>query len=71
MGMVWFLFALVIVDQFNVKYVRTLKAKDNPPVRPNGNRSEPFQIAFERMKAVAGQVKFLRGGCLIENCKNF
>ena len=61
----------MIVDQFNVKCIPTLKAEYNPPVRPNCNRPEAFQIAFERMKAVAGQVKFLRGGCLIENCKNF
>lgn len=53
------LFRLVIVDQFNVKRIPALKAENNAPVRPNGNRPKPLKIAFERMKAVTGQVKFL------------
>ncbi len=71
MGIVWFLFCLVIVDQFNVKRIRTLKAENNAPVRPNRNRPKPFEIALERIKAVAGQVKFLWGCRVIENGKNF
>ena len=30
--------ALVVVDQFNVKCIRALKAEDNSPVRPHRNR---------------------------------
>jgi hypothetical protein len=61
----------VVVDQFNVKRIRAVKAENNAPVRPNGIRPQPFKIAFERMKAVAGQVKFLWASRVIENGKNF
>ncbi len=65
------LFRLVIVDQFNVKRIRALKAKNDSPVRPHANRPKPFKIALEPMKPVAGQVKSLWGRRPIENGKNF
>jgi hypothetical protein len=55
MGMVLLLF-LVVVGQFNVKGVRSFKTKNNASVGPHRHGPEAFQIAFERMKMITGEV---------------
>ena len=54
-GMVVALLTLVVVDQFNVKRIRTLKAENNAPVRPHRNRPKTLQVAFQRVKPVSGE----------------
>ena len=58
-----FLLPLVVVDQFNVKGVGSFKAENDAPVGPYGYGPQPFQIAFERVKAIAGEdLRVLRRG---------
>jgi hypothetical protein len=69
MGMVFFSL-LMVVDQFNVKGVCPFKAEDDAPVRPYGDGPKPFQVAFERMQPIPGDVESLWCGGRIENRKN-
>src|SRR5579862_3274465 len=52
-----FSFSLVVVDQFNVESVFSLKPENNAPVCPDGHRPETAQLPLERMQAIAGKVK--------------
>jgi hypothetical protein len=55
----------VIVDQCNVKRTHANKPENDTPVRPHGHGPKPSEVAFERVKAIAGKVKMLRGrGCI-------
>src|ERR1700722_2127797 len=55
---------LVVVDQFNVKSIGAVEAKINSPIRSHRHRPKPLPFAFERMKAIPGNVESLgrRGG---------
>src|SRR5208283_1494750 len=60
MGMSFLL--LVVVDQFNVKGVSSFKTENNAPVGAYRHRPQPFQIAFERVKAIPWNIQSLRHG---------
>ena len=47
MVMAWFL--SVVIDIINFLRV-SIKAKNHPPVGPNGHRPKAFHLAFERMQ---------------------
>ncbi len=66
----FFPFALVIIDQFNVMGVRALEAENNTPVCSHTDRPKPLKVSFEWMQAIARQVKLLRGCRSIENGQN-
>jgi hypothetical protein len=66
-----FPFYLVIVGQFNVKRIGALEAEDDSPIRPHANRPKPSKLAFERMQAIAGEIKLMRGRRVIEDSQNF
>jgi hypothetical protein len=64
-------FALsVVVDQFNVKSVGSFEAKNDAPIRPHRDRPKPLPFAFERMKAIPGNVESLRRSSRIEGRGN-
>jgi len=65
-----FSFSLVVVDQFNIECVFSLKSENNAPVCPHRHRPETAQPALERMQAVAGKVKRLWRRGLIETTQN-
>jgi hypothetical protein len=56
----------MVVDQFNVKGIRSLKTKNDAPVGPHGHGPKPFQVTFERVQTISGQVYFLRGSCIVK-----
>ena len=62
---------LVIVDQFDIKRIGALETEYDSPIRAHGNGPKPFEVALERMQAVAGQVKFLRHRRVIEDSQYF
>src|SRR5579859_1672106 len=66
----WNFSSLMVVGQFNVKGILALKAEHDAPVGPHGHRPESFQVAFQRVQAIAGQVESLRRGSRIENRKD-
>ena len=68
MGMSFF--PLVVIDKFNVKGVGSFKTEDNAPVGAYRHRPQPFQIAFERVKAIPWNIQSLRRGSGVENRKN-
>jgi len=68
MGMLFF--PLVVIDQFNVKGVISFKTEDNAPVGAYRHRPQPFQIAFERVKAIPWNVESLWHGGGVENRKD-
>src|SRR6266702_3522543 len=53
-------FVLVVVDQFNIESVFSLKSENDAPVCPHRHRPEPAKLALERMQAIAGEVEGLR-----------
>ena len=56
---------LMIINQFDVMGVAFLKAKNNAPVGPHGDRPVSLPVAFEWMEAIAGKIESLRrGGCV-------
>src|SRR5438309_12003645 len=59
--------SLVIVDQFNVQGVRSFKTENDAPVGPHRYGSQPLQVAFEWMQAIAGNFQSSRRGGGIEN----
>src|ERR1019366_1077247 len=50
----------VVVNQFNVKGIGALEAKNDTPIRPHRDRPKPFPFAFERVKAIPGNIESLR-----------
>ena len=70
MGMVYFPFLLMVVDQFNVKDVIPFKAENDAPVGPHRHGPEAPQITFERVQPIAGKVERLWPRGLIETGKN-
>src|SRR5216683_329298 len=63
MGMVFcslLVACLVVVGQFNVKRIRSFKAKDNTPICPHSDRPKTLQSAFQRMQAITRKVHGLR-----------
>src|SRR5260370_13140936 len=64
-------FALVVVDQFNVKRIGTFEPKNNTPVCPHGYRPETLPVAFQRMKAITREIQLLRSHGVIKNRQNF
>ena len=60
-------FALVVIDQFNVKRIHTLKKEDDTQVRAHGNRPKPPEVAFQRVKPVPRNVEGLRRARIVEN----
>ena len=61
----------MIVNQFHVKCIRIFKAENDSSVCPHANRPKPFQIALERVEAIAGERKLVRGSSFIENGQDF
>ena len=62
-----FSFCLVVVGQFNVESVSPLKTENDTPIGPHRYGPQPLQVAFERVKAIPGNVESLRRGGGIEN----
>ncbi len=60
----------MIVDQFNVERIFSLKTEDDPPVCPYRHRPETAKLALERMQAIAWEVERLRRRGLIEAAQN-
>ena len=60
----------MVVDQFNVKGIRSFKTENYAPVGPHGYRSQPLQVAFEWVQAIAGNIQSLRRGGGVENRQN-
>jgi hypothetical protein len=60
----------VIVDVIHVKGVTSLEAKDDAPVRPDGNGPEAFKIARQAVQSKARQVHIFRPSCSVENGKD-
>src|SRR6202034_2993124 len=46
-------FSSVVVDQFNIESVFSLKSENNAPVCPHCHRPEAAQPALKRMQAIA------------------
>src|ERR1017187_718865 len=65
-----FSFSLVVVDQFNIESIFSLKSENDAPVCAYRHRPETAQSAFKRMEAIAGKVKGLRRRGLIETTQN-
>ena len=53
----WF---LVVIDQFNINCVGFFKTKHDTRVGPHCHGPKPLQIAFQRVKTIAGEIKRLR-----------
>jgi hypothetical protein len=56
----------VVIDQIDVGGT-ILKAKDNPPVCPHGDRPKALAVAYERVEAEARQVHVFRCLGAVEN----
>lgn len=50
----------MVVDQFNVESIGRFEAKNDSPICPHRNRPKPFPCAFERVKAIPGNIESLR-----------
>ena len=61
---------LVVVGQFNVKRIRSFKAKDDTSVCPHSDRPKAFQSAFQRMQAITRKVHGLRRLRFVEPGEN-
>src|ERR1019366_10814834 len=61
---------LVVIDQFNVEGVSPFKTEHNAPVGAYRHRPQPFQIAFERVKAIPWNIQSLRHGGGVEDRKD-
>src|SRR5579859_1051075 len=59
--------SLMVVNQFNVEGILSVKAEYDAPIGPDGHGPESFQVAFQRVQAIAGQVESLRRCGGIEN----
>ena len=47
----------MVIHQVNVVRVAVLEAEDDPPISRHGDAPEPLQVAFERMEAIAVNIK--------------
>src|ERR1035441_4850798 len=55
----------VVIDQFNVESVRSFKTENNAPIGAYRHRPQPFQLAFELVKAIPGNIQSLRRGGVV------
>jgi hypothetical protein len=60
----------MVVSQFNVKGVLSLKSEDDAPIGPHGHRPESLQVALQRVRAIARQIESLWRCRRIENRKD-
>jgi len=60
----------MVVNHFNVKGILSLKAENDAPIGPDAHGPESFQVAFQRVQAIARQIESLRRGSRIENRKD-
>jgi hypothetical protein len=70
MVIILFSFALMVVDQFNIESIFSLKSENNAPVCPHRHRPETGQLTLERMQAITGKVERPRRRGLIEATQN-
>jgi hypothetical protein len=61
----------VVIDQFDIEGVVTLKPKHDAPVRTHGYGPESLQVALKRVQSIAGQVKSLWRFGIIKDSQNF
>lgn len=60
----------MVVDQFNVKCVRPLKAEHDAPIRTHGQRPQSLQVTLERVQPIARNIQSLRRRSRIQNRKD-
>lgn len=61
---------LVVVNQFDVDGIRSIKTENNAPICPDRDRPKPLQVAFKRMQTITWEIKRLRMSRPIETGKN-
>lgn len=52
----------MVVNVIDVEHLALRKAENDPPIRANRGGPKTFQVAFEGVKAEAGQIH-IRGSC--------
>ncbi len=60
----------MIIEVINAGCILSLEAKNNPPVRPNGDAPESGEIAFEGVQPVARQIQVFGAGRLIKQSRD-
>ena len=60
----------MIIDQFYIKDFPITEAENNSPVGLDRYASVTFQIAFQRMQAVAVQPEIINALCYVKTCKD-
>ena len=60
----------MIVNQIDIEHIAIREAEDNPPISGNADAPEPFQITFEHVQPVSGQIKRSNGLGGVQTAKN-
>ena len=50
----------MVINQLDINGIRSLKAKNNPPVGSHRDGPEALQISFKSMQVVTGKIHCLR-----------